>query len=140
MKSQTTSWFSCTLQATCDCGWSTSSRIVNGTAAQPAEFPSMASMRHIAAQLDFCGATVVSARAVMTAAHCVRRYNVTAVEVAVGQLQKGSCTQSFTIAQAIEHPSYVHGQDKNDIALLFVTGTIEYSRLVAPVCLPLLYT
>lgn len=144
MSPQTRSTFECSLTVFCDCGWATTARIVNGSAAGVAEFPSVCSLRYRPAARDFCGGTVVSSTYVLTAAHCLPVYQTSDVEVVVGQLYAGrkeTYTQVFGVAQPIAHPDYKRGgDDVNDVALLRLDGVIAWSRAVAPVCLPFYYT
>ncbi|CAD7089370.1 unnamed protein product [Hermetia illucens] len=141
--------FSCLVQSNpqpCDCGWSTTTRIVGGTEAQVNEFPLMAAIIYIPQRLPFCGATIISHRALVTAAHCFGNYN-TATQLAalVGEhdMKTGAETRYTALhpVQSIRvHEYYDPSTNQNDIALVFTQTNIEWSRGVGPACLPFLYS
>jgi len=141
--------FNCNIATTCDCGWGISSRIVGGTAAVPNEFPPMVGLfsglaTNTAAKV-YCGATIVSSKFCVTAAHCLRVTTVANTGIIVGDndISTGSDTPYaavYRVARFIEHTSYSNITNLNDIGLVQTQDTILLSRAVAPACLPFFYT
>jgi len=138
--------FDCSITTVCDCGWSISSRIVGGTEATVNEFPPMAALSTTSGTAKiYCGATVVSSRYVVTAAHCLRVTTVSNTAIVVGEhnIMTGSDTNYTAVSLAkrfVEHPSYSNITNLNDIGLVESSTTILFSRAVAPACLPFFYT
>ncbi|XP_039494216.1 venom serine protease [Drosophila santomea] len=132
--------------APCDCGWSLPNRIANGVEAGKHEFPSMVGLRDLASNLPiFCGGSIVSDRYILTAAHCTARQPVASRLLAlVGEHDLSTGSESIYAAQyriqnIINHPGYMETESGNinDIALLQTATPIEWSRGVAPICLPI---
>ncbi|KAH8299301.1 hypothetical protein KR044_000225 [Drosophila immigrans] len=128
----------------CDCGWSASSRITNGQTAAANEYPSMASLKDTTSNVQvFCGATIVSHRHIVTAAHCLLQIaqatNIVAI-VGVNSLQNPSNSiyyDQYSIQQMVMHEQYVNTPSvENDIAVLTTASNIKWSRGVGPICLP----
>ncbi|EDW60823.2 uncharacterized protein Dvir_GJ20650 [Drosophila virilis] len=126
----------------CDCGWSQPMRITNGVEATKHEFPSMVGLREIGSNLPiFCGGSIVSDRFIVTAAHCTVQRLATRLLALVGDHDLSSGNESmfavqYAIQAIINHPAYNSIGDSNDIALLQTLAPIEFSRGVAPICLP----
>ncbi|BFG06024.1 venom serine protease [Drosophila madeirensis] len=132
--------------APCDCGWSYPNRVANGVETAKHEYPSMVGLRDLASTLPiFCGGSIVSERFIVTAAHCTRRQPVASRLLAlVGEHDLSSASESIYAAQhrirsIINHPAYTvtNSGDLNDIALLQTATPMEWSRGVAPICLPI---
>ncbi|KAJ6647068.1 Venom serine protease [Pseudolycoriella hygida] len=116
------------------------SRIVGGNETAPNEFPSTAALVSLTKVL-YCGATIVSSRFVVTAAHCLRKTPSYASAVLVGDhdTTKGTDTNEarvYAILRYIEHPNYSSETDLNDIGLVQTVLQMTWSRGVGPVCLP----
>ncbi|XP_040174710.1 serine protease persephone-like [Anopheles arabiensis] len=120
--------------------------IFNGVAAQFGEFPYMAALGYGAPNgteaslpsLFRCGASLISSRFLLTAAHCLRERPVFA-RLGVLELQPARTVDEpldIAIRQATPHPDYHAVTYQNDIALLElaepVTGDWPF---VEPVCL-----
>lgn len=127
----------------CDCGWSQSSKIVGGTNVGQTEFPGMAALIETDSSTSFCGASIISAKCLITAAHCTRLYpNVNKIIILVGYISLFSSTdnrygKTYGVSKILEHPSYDPNTYANDIALLYPSSEIDFSRGVGPFCLPM---
>ena len=105
------------------------------------------------AQIDDCGAVIINARQVVTAAHCVYRRNMIGQTVTAGHLlskfiysELAACTEQVrNITDIHVHPCYcdreygcsanIHSI-QNDIAVLTVNTPFNFNAFVQPVCLP----
>uniref|UniRef100_A0A1B0GL98 Putative trypsin-like serine protease n=1 Tax=Lutzomyia longipalpis TaxID=7200 RepID=A0A1B0GL98_LUTLO len=134
--------FLCTITArACQCGQRRSTRIVGGTQTGVNEFPMMAGLVDSRIRTVICGATIISHRHALTAAHCTRNVPVRNAGLLVGEhdLSVGHetpHTRLLTVARFIVHPSYAPNPSRNDIALVQPQTNIVFSPGVAPVCLP----
>jgi len=94
-----------------------------------------------------CGATLISNRYVMTAAHCV--YNKLTnsqtpakelrVRLGVTNIKANDEDypfREFDIRRIIVHPQYNPTSLRNDVALLLLDGVVPFSKHISPVCLP----
>ncbi|KAI3354045.1 hypothetical protein L3Q82_018600 [Scortum barcoo] len=101
----------------CDCGRSMfkTSRIVGGQDADEGEFPWQVSL-HVKNSGHVCGASIISPRWLVTAAHCV---------------QDDGRTRSYPTPTTTNTPTTM-----NDIALMELDGPVTYSDHIRPVCLP----
>ncbi|XP_026313485.1 serine protease gd-like isoform X2 [Hyposmocoma kahamanoa] len=90
-----------------------------------------------------CAGTLVSGRHVITAAHCMRRKNVVTsrkdivVKVGVYNLEDWSddVTVTRTLVAAYIHDSYDDSILANDILLLTMDRTVQFSNYIRPACL-----
>ncbi|CAJ1064970.1 ST14 transmembrane serine protease matriptase a [Xyrichtys novacula] len=130
----------------CDCGRSMfkTSRIVGGQDTEEGEFPWQVSL-HIKNYGHVCGASIISPRWLVTAAHCVQddgktRYSQPGTwEVYLGlhmQRKIGSAVVKRNLKQVISHPNYNAYTFDNDIALMELDSPITYSDYIRPICLP----
>ncbi|EDW00795.1 GH20823 [Drosophila grimshawi] len=126
----------------CDCGWSQPMRIANGREAAKHEFPSMVGIRDAGSNLPiFCGGSIVSDRYIVTAAHCTLQRVASRLLALVGDHDLSSSSESifarqYAIQSIINHPAYNSERNLNDISLLRTVASMEFSRGVAPICLP----
>lgn len=107
-------------------------RVVGGTAAPPGAWPSITPLLNSgvgsASADQFCGGTVIAARWVITAAHCVAVGGITAspasVQVAPGALNLDAVTAAnrLGISRVVPHPSYNGANTPYDFALLQTTA------------------
>ncbi|XP_014475331.1 PREDICTED: venom serine protease 34-like [Dinoponera quadriceps] len=141
--------FLCELQAveddqdlSCKCGWKKPTKIVGGNETGVNEYPMMAGLVDRKRREVYCGGSIVSPKQVLTAAHCVADRNVSEdVGVLVGDhdLTTGVETNAsviYTVADFKIHPLYNSSSLENDIAILTVNSTINFSEEVGPACLP----
>uniref|UniRef100_A0A182J6S1 Peptidase S1 domain-containing protein n=1 Tax=Anopheles atroparvus TaxID=41427 RepID=A0A182J6S1_ANOAO len=126
----------------CDCGWSRTTKIVGGTEAGVNEFSSMVGLLDPLTANVFCSGAIISARYVLTAAHCAKTIpSVSRVQALVGDhdYRNGLDTPYsaiYSIEQIITHERYNEQNRDNDIAILKTTTEMDFNRGVGPVCLP----
>ena len=110
-------------------------KIVGGTKAAPGAYPFQVALLRVRRNPDgsftpvaqFCGGTLVTARYVLTAAHCLAQGNrgkissVTNprdIAILVGNTNLLGKADRILVKRVIPHPRYVPGTSVNDIALL----------------------
>lgn len=139
--------FQCTLTATeeeCKCGWKNPSKIVGGVESGINEYPMMAGLVDFTKRILFCGATIITPRHVLTAAHCVTQYvdNYEILGIIVGEHdvstgQDTNVTRLYQVDEIIIHPDYT--LRVNDVAIVRAEDEFDYSMKVGPACLPFYY-
>uniref|UniRef100_A0A8C5LB88 Transmembrane protease, serine 9 n=1 Tax=Jaculus jaculus TaxID=51337 RepID=A0A8C5LB88_JACJA len=129
-------------EAHCDCGlqpaWRTAGRIVGGVEAAPGEFPWQVSLREN--EEHFCGATIIGARWLVSAAHCFNELQDPAEWVAyVGTTHLSSSEASAVrarVARIAKHPLYNADTADFDVAVLELAQPLPFGRYIQPACLP----
>nr|CAD7443566.1 unnamed protein product [Timema bartmani] len=116
-------------------------RIVGGTTTGVNEYPMMAGLVDVVEKIVFCGATIISKRWLLTAAHCLvnKLLNQTVVLVGDHDTSTGTDTNAsrlYPISRVIGHQDYNTLSEANDIGLIKVVQDILFSLEVGPVCLP----
>ncbi|KAJ7308140.1 hypothetical protein JRQ81_008653 [Phrynocephalus forsythii] len=129
-------------EAECDCGarpaMQASSRIVGGAEASRGEFPWQVSLREN--HEHFCGATILAARWLVSAAHCFnefqdpRSWTAHAGSIRLRGGNEGGLRAG--VARILPHPSYDTDTADYDIALLELAQPLAFSKHVQPACLP----
>uniref|UniRef100_G3S3C4 Transmembrane serine protease 9 n=1 Tax=Gorilla gorilla gorilla TaxID=9595 RepID=G3S3C4_GORGO len=129
-------------EAHCECGlqpaWRMAGRIVGGVEASPGEFPWQASLREN--REHFCGAAIINARWLVSAAHCFNEFQDPTEWVAYVGATYLSGSEASTVrarvAQIVKHPLYNADTADFDVAVLELTSPLPFGRHIQPVCLP----
>ncbi|XP_072003729.1 acrosin-like [Engystomops pustulosus] len=125
-------------------GYDVGSRIVGGKDAASGSWPWLVSIQRPIDESTFqqlCGATVLTTKWIMTAAHCFRNkgdsfYSWRLVFGLHKLSVLGSEVQIRKIAKKIQHEKYDTESQRNDIALLYLDKPISYNKYIQPACLP----
>ncbi|XP_055691133.1 uncharacterized protein LOC129794355 [Lutzomyia longipalpis] len=138
------------------CGIDTSNRIYGGEITKIDEYPWMTLLRYKKPGNRFgfhCGGVLINNRYVMTASHCVNGRDIpvdwTLYQCRLGEhdttkdpdCEEDDCAptpKDILIAERIPHPNYnpTSRNQRNDIALLRLSTTVQFNDFIKPVCLP----
>ncbi|XP_051960470.1 ST14 transmembrane serine protease matriptase b [Xyrauchen texanus] len=129
----------------CNCGIKPykASRIVGGKDSNEGEWPWQVSL-HMKTQGHVCGASVISNRWLVTAAHCVQdndefKYSQPDQwEVYLGLHTQGVTSKSILkrVKRIISHPQYDATTYDNDIAVMELDSPVALNQNVWAICLP----
>ncbi|XP_050574714.1 venom protease-like isoform X1 [Bombus affinis] len=130
------------------CGFSnvTHNRIVGGKPAKLGAWPWMAALGYINCNEPdgepywACGGTLISARHVLTAGHCVEIFGLYVVRIGdldLGRDDDGAHPVQIEIEYILEHPDYTNGTHNDDIAILKLKKNVPFSEYIRPICLPI---
>ncbi|XP_068631440.1 serine protease nudel [Battus philenor] len=115
----------------------TESRVVGGKPSQPAAWPWVAALYRDG--MFHCGGVILNQHWVMSAAHCVHKFWKHYYEIQVGMLRRLSFSpqeQNHRVSHVIVNQNYNQEDMVNDLSLLRVKTSIQFSRWVRPICLP----
>uniref|UniRef100_A0A670ZLZ3 Peptidase S1 domain-containing protein n=1 Tax=Pseudonaja textilis TaxID=8673 RepID=A0A670ZLZ3_PSETE len=113
-------------------------RIVGGSEALLGEFPWQVSLRE--SNEHFCGAAILTARWLVSAAHCFNEFQDPRTWMArAGSIRlsgsEGSRAQA-KVLRILQHPSYNVESADYDAALLELAEPLTFGKYIQPVCLP----
>jgi len=115
------------------------SKIVGGQEVTPNQFPWLVGLASSEDGIPWCGGSLFSDSWVITAAHCVNSANAAEVFVKLGMYdmaQTAVIPINASVSDIIVHPAYDEDTLHNDIALLKLADSVEFSDAIQPVCLP----
>ncbi|XP_061456718.1 transmembrane protease serine 9 isoform X2 [Rhineura floridana] len=126
-------------EAECDCGsrpaMQVANRIVGGSEASRGEFPWQVSLREN--NEHFCGATILAAKWLVSAAHCFNEFQDPGTWTAhAGSIWLSGSAVKATVGHILRHPSYNTDTADYDVALLELSEPLAFSKYVQPACLP----
>ncbi|MBZ3874980.1 Transmembrane protease serine 11B-like protein [Sciurus carolinensis] len=109
-------------------------RIKGGSTAQKGEWPWQASLKFNGRH--YCGASLISERYLVTAAHCFQRSeNPKNFTVSFGTRVSPPYMQHY-VQQIIIHEDYIKGEHHDDVAVILLTEKVVFTNDVHRVCLP----
>ena len=116
-------------------------RIVGGREAEANEFPWQAALMRRGGGWAGCGATVISRRHVITAAHCTVSKTAEDLSVMLHShhvFSPDADSLRFEVEQVIDYPGYEGVHEGNDFSLLRLKEPIDFpaDNSIAPACLP----
>ncbi|XP_047500656.1 trypsin-1-like [Penaeus chinensis] len=123
----------------CECGKSEPlrGRIINGEETEKHQYPWMVALLY--KKKSFCGASIISDRVVLTAAHCTDGMTPEALKVKIGDhdLTQKDVSREWvaSVRKIIQHDGYDSITMNNDISLVFLTSKLTFTWRVAPLCL-----
>ncbi|XP_047997492.1 brachyurin-like [Leguminivora glycinivorella] len=111
--------------------------VVSGTGAHPYLAGLVISFINIAGQ-SACGASLLSANRLITAAHCWNDGTKQAwqFEVVLGSNWLFSGGTRISTTQVIMHPSWSPSTLANDVAMIYLPTNVAFSTVIQPVALP----
>ncbi|XP_071439418.1 trypsin-1-like [Hetaerina americana] len=126
---------------TCDCKCGISNkknRIVGGHETTVNQYGWMAMLQHN--KKFYCGGTLINARYVLTAAHCVDGLTPQKITVKLLEHDQSTEDEANTVLVGVEkiimHKNYKSSTFNNDIALIRLSKEVEIKGLLRPACLP----
>ena len=90
----------------------------------------------------WCGASLISNRWILTAAHCTRGESASGIQALLGEHDYKSTSETTMVRMAIsqikDHPDYDHSTTDIDFSLLKMKKTVDFSAYphIRPICLP----
>ncbi|XP_011341020.1 trypsin-1 isoform X2 [Ooceraea biroi] len=113
-------------------------RIVGGNETLVNQYPWMAMLLY--RNQFYCGGTVINSRYVLTASHCIDRFDVNKLSVRILEHDWNTTseadTQEYKVEKTIKHSGYSTTNYNNDIALIKLAHPIKFQGSMRPACLP----
>uniref|UniRef100_A0A2C9GV95 CLIP domain-containing serine protease n=1 Tax=Anopheles dirus TaxID=7168 RepID=A0A2C9GV95_9DIPT len=138
-----------------ECGTAQEDRIFGGEVASIFAYPWLARIRYFKGNNRYgfhCGGVLIHHKYVLTAAHCIEGVPSSWIvyQVRLGEFDTTTTTdcqndvcadpvRDVLINDHIVHPDYYkeNGADYNDIAMLQLAESVEFTEFIQPICLPL---
>ncbi|XP_018403820.1 PREDICTED: transmembrane protease serine 3-like [Cyphomyrmex costatus] len=115
-----------------------SNHIVGGKDAPVGKFPYQISLRIF--ERHSCGGSIINRHTILTAAHCIRGYGsdpkaLESLTVHAGTNLLNENGTVYKVKQAISHEDFDSFKLVNDIGLLILSTSIEYTKYIQPISL-----
>ncbi|KAL7735635.1 hypothetical protein ACLKA6_002523 [Drosophila palustris] len=135
-----------------NCGTFTRVKVINGYEVKLGSRPWMALLllRSNTEEEFACGGTLISERFILTAAHCVSRYQLVSIRLGEHKISTESdcrrtgrkihCSppvEDINVEKIFLHEDYSRFTGHNDIALIKLARSVEYKQHIRPICLPI---
>lgn len=120
-------------------------RIVGGQPAELGAWPWIAllgySTRNRPGPFWDCGGSLINERYVVTAAHCLTHPFLTLKVVRLGENEidndnDGATPVDILVEKVLPHPTYNAGTKMDDIGLVKLQQSVQFTRYIQPICLP----
>ncbi|XP_055371670.1 transmembrane protease serine 9-like [Condylostylus longicornis] len=122
----------------CECGHTNKrTRIVGGKETLENQYPWMAMMLYHGK--FYCGATLITDRNLLTAAHCVNGFNKDYIVVRMLEHNKAMTSAQRLdrkVRRVLQHSLYTSSTYNNDIAILYIDHPVQMNKVLRPACLP----
>jgi len=114
------------------------SKIVGGVQTEVNEYPWQVGITSGSGRSPFCGGSLVSDQAVLTAAHCTQGRSASNTWVLLGEhsLSTNDGQQYVSVCGIKNHPNYNSNTVDNDFAVLILCNKVQFRKEVSTVCLP----
>lgn len=124
------------------CGFSNNAykKIVGGEVSKKGAWPWITLIGYddeLSANPFKCGGTLVTARHVVTAAHCLRQ-DLTFVRLGEHDLTTDAEARhvDIPVVRTEKHPDYNTRNGHSDIAVLYLQRNVEFTEFISPICMP----
>ncbi|KAF5272831.1 hypothetical protein FQR65_LT00427 [Abscondita terminalis] len=107
---------------------------------RPKEWPWLAAVYKLGAELPFCGGALITDQHILTAAHCTHNMKNVVIRVRLGEYDFAKVgetrSRDFLVKEIVEHNEYDPSTYSNDIAILTLEKQTSFDTYVWPICLP----
>uniref|UniRef100_A0A1I8NFA1 CLIP domain-containing serine protease n=1 Tax=Musca domestica TaxID=7370 RepID=A0A1I8NFA1_MUSDO len=124
------------------CGYTSNSykKIVGGEVSKRGAWPWVALIGYddqLSPSPFKCGGALVTARHVVTAAHCLRR-DLKFVRLGEHDLstETEARTVDINVVRSEKHPEYNARNGHSDLAILYLERNVEFTEFISPICMP----
>lgn len=113
-------------------------RVVGGQKAALGQFPYQVSLRSRILRSHFCGASIISNRYILTAAHCTSGLHLhpSFTVAVVGAVHRHFDGVTYTLNKIWQHEGFSLQALANDISLIRTSSEITFTPNIAPIGLP----